>query len=152
MLRQEVGRFRVDFVKLQKIPDGAWVFMGGGSGALLRWILGLTLHGSAPLTTWGINVLGAFLLGALLTVLPLWGSDDGARRALRLLLGTGVLGGFTTYSSFMVQSVELARENFFGFALYCAGTLMCGALTCAAGAWLGGLLGAGRGAEREAVR
>jgi CrcB protein len=61
-----------------------------------------------PWTTLGINVTGSFLLGLLLEVLTRTGLDTGWRRAARLTLGTGVLGGFTTYSTFAVEVSQRA--------------------------------------------
>ncbi|HVF06058.1 MAG TPA: CrcB family protein [Frankiaceae bacterium] len=82
------------------------VALGGAAGALARW--GVT--GSAPddphafpVTTFAVNVLGAALLGYLVGRLPVTGPrSEGAR----LLLGTGFLGAFTTFSAF---ALELAR-------------------------------------------
>ena len=55
-----------------------------------------------PTVTLVINLVGSFLLGILV------GRLDGARPHLRAFLGTGVLGGFTTYSAFAVQTIQVA--------------------------------------------
>jgi CrcB protein len=60
-----------------------------------------------PVATLGVNVLGSFLLGLLLETLRHRGPDTGGRRLLRLGLGTGLLGGFTTYSTLAVETVTL---------------------------------------------
>ena len=60
-----------------------------------------------PWATFLINVSGAFLLGLLLETLSRRGPDVGGRRLLRLGLGTGVMGGYTTYSTFAVETVRL---------------------------------------------
>lgn len=78
---------------------------GGAVGALARWSLeeSFPAHGTAfPWTTFAINVLGSGLL-ALLGVLP----AVRRRPALPVLLGTGVLGGFTTMSAASVDTVRL---------------------------------------------
>lgn len=49
---------------------------------------------------------GAFCLGLVLTILARLGPDEGRRRDLRLTLGTGLLGGFTTYSLLAVQTLQ----------------------------------------------
>jgi CrcB protein len=54
-----------------------------------------------------VNVAGAFALGLLLAALARRGPDRGRRRMLRLLLGTGLLGGFTTYSTLAVDTAGL---------------------------------------------
>ncbi|GAB3581593.1 fluoride efflux transporter FluC [Calidifontibacter terrae] len=86
------------------------VFVGGCVGTFLRSSLSTAFEqprGSFPWTTLLINLVGAYLLGVLLETLASRGSDDGVRRLLRLGVGTGVLGGFTTYSTFMVETTGL---------------------------------------------
>ena len=58
-----------------------------------------------------INVAGALLLGLLLEHLARRGADTGHRRTMRLLLGTGVLGGFTTYSTLATSTAVLFRDG-----------------------------------------
>jgi CrcB protein len=67
--------------------------------------------GQWPWTTFWINVSGALLLGVLLALLAESGPDVGWRRALRLGVGTGVLGGYTTYSTFAVETLQLLRSG-----------------------------------------
>lgn len=78
------------------------VALGGAVGTGIREALALmwpaVAHGF-PTTIFVINIAGAFALGLLLETLSLRGADEGRRRLLRLAVGTGVLGGFTTYSS-----------------------------------------------------
>jgi len=112
------------------------VFAGGTVGTALRETL--VLLGPAqlaiPLVTMGINVTGAFLLGALLETLVRRGPDAGRRRGLRVLLGTGVLGGFTTYSALATDTgLLLADNNLSAALLYAGGTVLLGALAT----WLG---------------
>lgn len=79
------------------------------SGTLARYGLAEVLARPAglPLGIFLINVTGVFALGLLLETLARRGADEGRRRAVRLLLGTGFLGGFTTYSALAVDSVLL---------------------------------------------
>ena len=73
-------------------------------------------------------------LWAVLESLSRRGSDEGRRRALRLFLGTGVLGGYTTYSALSVDSVTLATSGHLTQALaYAVGTLLAGLVAAAAG-------------------
>ncbi|WP_136029810.1 CrcB family protein [Microbacterium sp. PF5] len=77
------------------------VFAGGAAGTSIRILLGTWWASSSsfPWPTFIINVSGAILLGAL------YGASRGAATGrMRLLLGTGVLGGYTTYSTFAVGS------------------------------------------------
>lgn len=86
----------------------AAVFIGGCAGGLARAALIHAFPDPAwPFTTFAINALGSFLLGFLLTWLARTGPDAGWRRLIRLGVGTGVIGGFTTYSSFAVASARL---------------------------------------------
>lgn len=57
-----------------------------------------------PAATFCINVIGALCLGFLLEYLLCTGADIGARRRVRLCVGTGFCGGFTTYSTFILES------------------------------------------------
>ena len=61
--------------------------------------------------TFWINVVGSLALGGLLEGIAATGRDTGWRRGLRLGAGTGVLGGFTTYSTFSVETVLLLRSG-----------------------------------------
>jgi fluoride exporter len=87
-----------------------------------------------PVATLGVNVVGAFALGVLLDALSRRGADAGLRRDVRLLVGTGFLGGFTTYSSLAVETDALLRGGQSGLALaYAVGTVVLGAGAAAAG-------------------
>lgn len=90
----------------------AFVLAGGFVGTALREGLSLIFpaHGAVYTIFW-INVAGAFLLGLLLETLAQRGPDAGRRRAARLLLGTGLLGGFTTYSALAVDSATLVGDG-----------------------------------------
>lgn len=114
----------------------ALVAAGGAVGTAAREGLTLTIAplGSFPLPTFLINILGAFLLGLLLETLARRGPDLGTRRTLRLLLGTGALGGFTTYSTLATDSALLLVHRAPLIALgYAFGTVLIGALATWAG-------------------
>lgn len=94
----------------------ALVAAGGTLGVLVRALLVQALPtpaGAWPWTTFTVNVVGSFGLGVLLAVLARGGrggdggSDGGVRRRVRLGVGTGVLGGFTTYSTFALEVEQL---------------------------------------------
>lgn len=114
----------------------ALVFLGGSAGTGARVILTdvTPLVAGVPAVTVGINVAGAFLLGLLLEALIRRGPDTGTPRRLRLLLGTGFLGGFTTYSALSLGTVMLLTEGRAGTAaLYGLGSVVLGLLAAAAG-------------------
>lgn len=112
------------------------VFIGGMSGTLARFGLAGALPTPAglPLGIFLINIAGAFALGLLLEALAQHGPDEGRRRAIRLLLGTGFLGGFTTYSALAVDSALLLDSGRVveGIA-YLAGSVLLGLVVTAAG-------------------
>lgn len=95
--------------------DTAHVFIvgiGAFFGTFARYEIGAWIppdKNGWPTATLLINVAGAFLLGLLLQTLLHRGKDEGTRRILRLVLGTGFLGAFTTYSSLATSVVILAR-------------------------------------------
>lgn len=109
----------------------AIVFAGGAVGTAAREGLALvipTMDG-IPLAIFVINVVGAFLLGALLEGLSRGGPDEGRRRGIRLLIGTGFLGGFTTYSTLATDTSQLVAHGSSGLAIaYSLGTVVIGAL------------------------
>lgn len=90
-----------------------------------------------PVTIFAINVVGAFALGVLLETLSRRGPDAGRRRILRLLVGTGVLGGFTTYSSWTTDiASRLPGATDVAFA-YAALSLVLGLVAALAGVAVG---------------
>jgi CrcB protein len=90
------------------------IFVGAALGTTVRSILEGSWPaqpGSFPWTTFAINVCGSLLLGMLLEAIAESGRDSGWRRGLRLGVGTGLMGGFTTYSTFSVEAVLLLRSG-----------------------------------------
>ncbi|MDN5618681.1 MAG: CrcB family protein [Kocuria sp.] len=84
-------------------------FLGGTLGTGIRYALTLVFPGSghAMGAILVINLVGALCLGYLLESVGRRGDDVGTRRTVRVLVGTGVLGGFTTYSTLATNIVEL---------------------------------------------
>ena len=83
------------------------VGIGGGIGALLRYVFGKLIKDNTdfyiPVNTMIINIIGSFLLGVSVVKM-----ND---HHLATLVQTGVLGGFTTFSTFMVEGFGLLRED-----------------------------------------
>lgn len=114
----------------------AVVAAGGAVGTAAREGLSLAIPtiGGFPIAVFGINVVGAFLLGLLLDTLARRGADEGRRRVLRLLLGTGFCGGFTTYSSLATATAVLLSTGAAGTGVpYAAATVLAGGLASWAG-------------------
>lgn len=84
------------------------VAFGGAVGTAAREGLSLAIPaiGAFPLAIFVINVTGSFALGVVLELLLLRGPDVGLRRRLRLLIGTGFMGGYTTYSTLAVGTAS----------------------------------------------
>lgn len=132
-------------------PLLAIVFLGGMVGASARYGVEHALPAAAggfPVGTFVVNVAGAFALGLLLESLLLAGPDTGVRNRLRLFLGTGFLGAFTTYSSFAVQLDALGRGGHVGTAVgYAAASLAAGLVLVALGIWVAQRIRQRRGAD-----
>lgn len=110
------------------------VALGSACGGVARWGLDawigrLAANGAFPWGIFAVNVLGCLLIGI--------GAAAIERDGLRLLLLTGVLGGFTTFSTFSLQTVALLQDGRVGLAAaYAGGSLAACLLGCWAG-WAG---------------
>jgi CrcB protein len=120
--------------------DFLWVFLGGGAGSLLRWLVGRIVgehyRGDFPLATFLINVSGAFVIGYLSV---LFGVDWHDRFGTPLNAGilTGVLGGYTTFSSMQLDAAGRADRSGRGKALfYLLASVGAGLVAAALGAFL----------------
>ncbi|MGQ0698208.1 MAG: fluoride efflux transporter FluC [Panacagrimonas sp.] len=116
------------------------VALGGALGSVLRHGVGVaarTMLPGWPWGTWLVNVLGSCAIGMLfasfaLRPVPEW---------VRFGLITGVLGGFTTFSAFSIETLELFRSAGAGAAgVYIFATLVVGLGACALGFWSARLL------------
>ena len=127
------------------------VVLGGTIGTGLREALALTFPaapGTLPVTILLINLVGAFALGLLLETLVRRGPDDGRRRDLRLLVGTGVLGGFTTYSTLTDDTARLLAAGRWGAGSgYALLSVVLGLAAVGAGLWVAGLVRGREGAR-----
>jgi CrcB protein len=95
------------------------VMIGGAFGSGLRYLvsrLSLTLVGPGfPWGTWFINLSGGLLMGLLVGLLARHPSANGEN--VRLLVGVGVLGGFTTFSTFSLEAATMIQRGEWGSAL-----------------------------------
>ena len=106
----------------------AAIAAGGAAGAAVRYLIGQTWPtpaGAFPIGTLAINVLGCALIGVLMVLI----TDAWSRqRLLRPFLGTGVLGGFTTFSTYTVDIQRLVSGAHAGTALFYLALTPIGAL------------------------
>ena len=114
------------------------VAAGGAIGASLRYVVTLAFArgGSTafPWHTFGVNVIGAFALGLLMAVLP----EGEAAEQWRLFIGVGLLGGFTTFSTFSYEAISLAQQ---GDWLTAAGYVLASVSAALIGAGVGHTIG-----------
>ena len=93
-----------------------YVAVGGGLGSWLRYLTGRLIGASAfPSATLSVNIAGSFVMGLLVGWLAQTG---GGSEGWRLLLGVGVLGGFTTFSACSLDIVTLAQRGALGLAAF----------------------------------
>lgn len=115
------------------------ICLAGGLGATCRFAADTWISrrhsGAYPLGTHAVNVLGSFLLG----VLAAWASHGGTFPGeIAAICGTGFLGGFTTFSTAMTESVLLAQSGRLRAAVVSTLTMLVTAvLAAAAGWWIG---------------
>ncbi|HWJ89870.1 MAG TPA: fluoride efflux transporter CrcB [Flavisolibacter sp.] len=105
------------------------VGLGGGVGSILRYLCQRSLNARFPYGTFVVNIVGCLIIGLL------WGyfsrHTDESRR---LLLVTGFCGGFTTFSSFTYEGVQMMTDNrWLVFAFYIAISVFTGLLATWAG-------------------
>ena len=110
------------------------VFLGGGVGSVLRYLVGMCIGSAAfPWATFAVNAVGSFAIG----LFGGWAARFGWGEALRLSLIVGLCGGFTTFSTFSKESLALIEGGSYGlFALYAAGSVALGIAAAALGFWL----------------
>lgn len=107
---------------------------GGAAGSILRFLLGFgigKLHKSPyPWGTFWINIIGSLAIGLLLGYL----SKNPGQEGLKLLLVTGLCGGFTTFSAFTAENITLMQQGHANLAMiYIFSSVVIGMLA----AWLG---------------
>ncbi|OKL39337.1 fluoride efflux transporter CrcB [Pontibacter flavimaris] len=113
------------------------VGVGSFIGGVARYLLSVFIQTRAavgfPYGTLGVNILGCFLIGLVAALL----SRGGLAAEWRPFLITGVLGGFTTFSAFSLESVYMLQAEQYGQAmLYILASVVLGLLATFAGMWL----------------
>lgn len=133
--QDQTGRARPVHLSAANI---ALVAAGGALGTGLRYLIGTLAPrwAGVPVATLSMNVVGAFLLGLLLELLADRTLDAGWSRRIRLGVGTGGLGGFTTYSALATDTALLLPTHPARAVGYALGTVVVGAAASAAGIWL----------------
>ena len=102
------------------------VFLGGGAGSILRFLISRSLQNQSgiPYGTFTVNILGSLLIGILIGLSL---RNNLISNNLYLLLATGFCGGFTTFSAFAAENQAFLRAgDLYHFALYSLGSLILG--------------------------
>ena len=114
-----------------------FVFLGGGFGSALRYVIGKLLNNTEngiPYGTFVVNILGSLLIGI---VLGLAAKHDSLSQNQTLLLATGFCGGFTTFSTFAYENhMFLKSGDFTSFAIYTIASFVVGFLAVFFGMYL----------------
>lgn len=108
------------------------VALGGAAGSVLRYLVSVAslalFGGGFPWGTLAVNIAGSAAIGAL--------AGAGMEGQARLLLVTGFLGGFTTFSAFSLEAVGLWERSPALAVAYVAASVLLGAMACLAALWL----------------
>jgi len=120
-----------------------WIAIGGALGSAARfWFSGIVARHFGATFPWGtllVNVTGSFVIGFFATAT----GPDGrwlVKASFREFFMIGICGGYTTFSSFSLQTLNLAQE---GEWLYAASNVVFSVFSCLAAVWLGHLAAAG---------
>lgn len=118
---------------ISPLKASLYVAAGGAAGSVLRyhagrWVAALAGEGSAfPWGTLAVNIAGSLLMGALVGWFARATPGVGAAETARLLIGVGLLGGFTTFSAFSAELVTMLHRGQAGLAAgYAAASLVAG--------------------------
>lgn len=116
-----------------------YIFIGGGTGSALRYCVQLLMHERIvpyhfPWATFTVNLLGSFLIGLFYALSERFHISA----EVRLLLTTGLCGGFTTFSTFSNDGINLLKGEFYGtFILYTSLSIGIGLVAALAGGYVG---------------
>ena len=113
------------------------VFLGGGLGSSLRYLVSITMNQYSkvlPFGTFIVNMLGCLLIGLILGYAQ---KENTLTSNQTLLLATGFCGGFTTFSAFANENLELIKNGeLFNFSFYTVGSVLIGILAVFIGFYL----------------
>ena len=121
--------------------NALWIFVGGGLGSLARWwasaFIATRVGETFPWGTLSVNVTGSFVIGLFATAT----GPEGrwlAPASFRQFFMLGICGGYTTFSSFSLQTLSLAED---GQWFKAGANSVLSLVLCLVGVWLGHLLG-----------
>ena len=113
------------------------VFLGGGLGSGLRYLVSIAMNQYSKVLPYGtfiVNILGCLLIGLILGYAQ---KENTLTSNQTLLLATGFCGGFTTFSAFANENLELIKNGeIFNFSVYTIGSILVGVLAVFIGFYL----------------
>lgn len=113
------------------------IFIGGGTGSVLRYLIGRALNNTIPnfyLGTFAVNVIGCLLIGFTLGFAS---KNNMLTQNQAVLITAGFCGGFTTFSSFALEQYSFLKNgDVLNFALYTTCSILFGVLAVSFGFWL----------------
>jgi fluoride exporter len=113
------------------------VFLGAGIGGVLRYAIGSVVKWngtSFPWATFIVNILGCFIIGL---VIAFANKNNFFADNFKLMLATGLCGGFTTFSAISLESLQLIKQaNIHTALVYIVCSLLFGIAACAIGFWI----------------
>jgi CrcB protein len=114
-----------------------WIALGGALGSMARfWLAAFVAEIMGPQFPWGtilINIVGSFIIGFFATYAGPGGRHVASFNA-RAFVMVGICGGFTTFSAFSLQTLDLARENHWAQA---GGNIVLSVVMCVIAVWAG---------------
>ena len=121
-----------------------WVAIGGAAGSVSRfWLNGIISSRFGETFPWGtmtVNVTGSFLIGVIAALANSEGRLDPHSRAfITQFVMIGICGGYTTFSSFSLQTLNLLHDRQW---IHAGANVILSVLLCLVAVWLGWLLGA----------
>jgi CrcB protein len=127
---------------VEALKSYIWVGIGSAIGGMSRfWVSRVVAEAVGEKFPWGtivINVSGSFVIAILAALTLPEGRLNTSRIVITQLLMVGVCGGYTTFSSFSLQTLNLARE---GQWLWAGGNILISVVACLIACWLGFMLG-----------
>jgi len=110
------------------------VGLGGMTGSILRYLSNILIKQSQfPIATFSVNIIGSLIIGLVMG----WAIKQPESGNWQLFLATGICGGFTTFSAFAWENLQLLnQQRYLHFAIYAGGSFILSIIAVTFGYWL----------------